>query len=224
MAYQNIIKPYQNDLGSAINELIKQNIKNIDTIFLARVENISEDKKKADIIDIIKSDSNVTNPIIPNVLIAQPYSQAWKFQFKIEKGDIGLAFVCKKDISTYKNNGASNSIANTARNFDVIDSIFMPLSLYLQSDNENIGFLIESKDGKNKIEFDKDGNLSIISGSPITIGTTKTLLDCFSTLLDNLEKGIVGGIISPASQTITQLPTYSAQKQVIMQTIQEVLK
>lgn len=242
MAYNNIIRPEATtDIGSAINQLIKQHIKNLNTAFLAKVESISEDGKKVNIIDLITKDEAVQNPIIPNVMIAQPYTGEWKLQFKVGAGDIGLAIVCKRDISNYKKSG-EESVANTQRLFDITDSIFIPLSLFLQENNENLGFFIESKDGSNKISFDKDGNLNILSkgnmnieskgaitlksASPMQIGTSDTLLKCFEAIIDGVKNGIIGGITtgSPATQTINQLPMYDAQAQIMKTTIKKVLK
>lgn len=241
MAYENLIKPYENDFGTAIQALIQDNIKNINTAFIAKVQSISEDKKKVNIVNVIKNEGSNQNVVIPNVLIAQPYSSEWQISFKVAVGDIGLAIVCKDDITNYKQSGA-DSKANTKRHFDITDSIFMPLSLFLQENNEGLGFFIESKDGSNKISFDKDGNLNILSkgnmnieskgaitlksASPMQIGTSDTLLKCFEAVIDGVKNGIIGGITtgSPATQTINQLPMYDAQAQIMKTTIKKVLK
>lgn len=241
MAYENLIKPYQNDFGVAIQSLIQDNIKNINTAFIAKVQSISEDKKKVNIVNVIKNEGSNQNVVIPNVLIAQPYSSEWQISFKIGVGDIGLAIVCKNDITNYKDSGG-DSTANTQRHFDITDSIFIPLSLYLQGDNENAGFSIKNKAGDCELTFDKDGKLNIVSkgdinieskgalsiksANPMSIGTNDTLLACFNAIIDGMQNAIMGGVTtgSPATQTITQLPAYTAQAQTMKATIQKVLK
>lgn len=232
MAYENLIKPYENDFGTAIQALIQDNIKNINTAFIAKVQSISEDKKKVNIVNVIKNEGSNQNVVIPNVLIAQPYSSEWQISFKVGVGDIGLAIVCKEDITNYKQSGA-DSKANTQRHFDITDSIFIPLSLYLQKENDSLGFSVKNKSGDCELSFDKDGKLSIkakevevTSKSPMSIGTSQTLLDCFNAIIDNLQTAIIGGVTSgsPTTQTITTLPNYTAQAQIMKQTIQAVLK
>lgn len=232
MAYTNLIKPYENDFGTALQALIQDNIKNINTAFIAKVQSLSDDKKKVNIVNVIASDEKNKNVIIPNVLIAQPYSNEWQISFKVGVGDFGLAIVCKNDISKYKESG-NEGVANTARHFDITDSVFIPLSLYLQKDNESLGFSIVNKAGDCELTFSKDGKLNIKAkevaikaDKPLSIGTSKTLLECFNAIIDNLQSAIVGGVTagSPASQTITSLPNYTAQAQIMKQTIKEVLK
>lgn len=232
MAYENLIKPYQNDFGVAIQSLIQDNIKNINTAFIAKVQSISEDKKKVNIVNVVKNDSGYQNVVIPNVLIAQPYSSEWEIAFKVGVGDIGLAVVCKNDITSYKESGG-DATANTQRHFDITDSIFIPLSLYLQKENDSLGFSVKNKNGDCELSFSAEGKLSIkakevevTSESPIGIGTSQTLLDCFNAIIDNLQTAIIGGVTSgsPATQTITTLPNYTAQAQIMKQTIQAVLK
>lgn len=244
---QNLIKPYERDFGTAIQALIQDNIKNINTAFIAKVESISEDKKKVNISNVITPFSDAgtqsvsKNIVIPNVLIAQPYSSEWQIQFKVGVGDYGLAIVCKDDITKYKDSGGVGE-ANTARKFDVIDSVFIPLSLFLQSDNENAGFSIKNKSGDCELTFDKNGKLNIVSkgdinieskgalsiksANPMSIGTNDTLLACFNAIIDGMQNAIIGGVTtgSPATQTITQLPAYTAQAQTMKATIQKVLK
>ena len=232
MAYENLIKPFENDFGVAIQALIQDNIKNINTAFIAKVQSISDDKKKVNIVNVIKNEASNQNVVISNVLIAQPYSSEWQISFKVGVGDIGLAIVCKDDITNYKQSGA-DSKANTKRHFDITDSIFIPLSLYLQGDNDNAGFSVKNKSGDCELSFDKDGKLSIKakeveikSENPLSIGTSETLLSCFNAIIDNLQTAIIGGVTSgsPATQTITTLPNFAAQTQIMKQTIQAVLK
>ncbi len=218
------------DLGSAIQGLISANINAIETSFLAQVDSIAENR--VNIKPLLKSDSQESDVIISNALIAQPRSGEYQISFKVAQGDIGLAIVSKQDISTYKNNGAGG-IANTQRKFDITDSIFIPLSLYLQESNDSIGLTISNADSSTKIELKDDmltikaPKISIKGGDPLEIGTGDTLLlACFEAIIDNLQTAIIGGITSgsPASQTITQLPNMPSATAQMKQIIAKVLK
>lgn len=228
MAYENPIKSQDTqDLGTAIQSLIRDNIHTINTAYLAKVESV--ENNRVNITQLLKDDQNQPDTIISNALIAQPFSQGWSMQFNINVGDIGLAIVSKQDISTYKSNG-SQGIVNTQRKFDLIDSIFIPLSLFLQKDPSELGLVISNKTGDSKIEFSKDGKLTIqasditIKGeNPLSIGTSKTIKACFEAIIDNLENGIIGGV-TQSGGTITALPTYEAFATQAKQTISEVLQ
>lgn len=217
------------DLGSAIQGLISANINAIETSFLAQVDSIAENR--VNIKPLLKSDSQESDVIISNALIAQPRSGEYQISFKVAQGDIGLAIVSKQDISTYKNNGAGG-IANTQRKFDITDSIFIPLSLYLQESNDSIGLTISNADSSTKIELKDDmltikaPKISIKGGDPLEIGTGDTLKACFEAIIDNLQTAIIGGITSgsPASQTITQLPNMPSATAQMKQIIAKVLK
>lgn len=218
------------DLGSAIQGLISANINAIETSFLAQVDSIAENR--VNIKPLLKSDSQESDVIISNALIAQPRSGEYQISFKVAQGDIGLAIVSKQDISTYKNNGVGG-IANTQRKFDITDSIFIPLSLYLQESNDSIGLTISNADSSTKIELKDDmltikaPKISIKGGDPLEIGTGDTLLlACFEAIIDNLQTAIIGGITSgsPASQTITQLPNMPSATAQMKQIIAKVLK
>lgn len=217
------------DLGSAIQGLISANISAIETSFLAQVESIADNR--VNIKPLLKNDSQESDVIISNALIAQPRSGEYQISFKVAQGDIGLAIVSKQDISTYKNNGAGG-IANTQRKFDITDSIFIPLSLYLQESNDSIGLTISNADSSTKIELKDDTitieapKISIKGSDPLEIGTGDTLKACFEAIIDNLQTAIIGGITSgsPASQTITQLPNMPSATAQMKQTIAKVLK
>ena len=231
MEYKNPISTSETqDLGSAIQGLIETNIANINTAFLAKVTQIQGNK--VNIIPLLKDNATEPDTILNNILIAQPQSGEWSLNFKVSVGDIGLAIVSKQDISTYKSQG-SGGVVNTKRTFDIIDSVFLPLSLYMQKDNESLGLSIQNKAGDSKIEFDTEGKLSIEANeisikakNPLEIGVNDTLKACFDVILDNLQTGIVGGVTSgsPASQTITSLPNLAPQIQIMKQKISEVLK
>lgn len=217
------------DLGSAIQGLISANISAIETSFLAQVDSIADNR--VNIKPLLKSDSQESDVIISNALIAQPRSAEYQISFKVAQGDIGLAIVSKQDISTYKNNGAGG-VANTQRKFDITDSIFIPLSLYLQEPNDSIGLIISNADSSTKIELKGDTltiespKISIKGSDPLEIGTSATLKACFEAIIDNLQTAIIGGITSgsPASQTITQLPNMPTATAQMKQTISKVLK
>ena len=177
---QNLIKPSESaNLGSAINALIKDNIKGINTCFLAEVKAINGNK--ANIVNV--TNLNNSKVIIPNCLVAQPLSSAWQIAFKIEVGDIGLALTMKNDISHYKNNGKSGK-AITSRYFDLTDTIFLPLSLFLQKNNDEIEFLISDKEAKNKLEFkgsnfnlEAENNISFTSSADFSVSANNVNIE-----------------------------------------------
>lgn len=224
------------DLGSAIQGLISANINALETSFLAQVESIAENR--VNIKPLLKNDTQESDVIISNALIAQPQSGEYKISFKVKAGDIGLAIVSKQDISTYKNNG-TGGLVNTQRKFDITDSIFIPLSLYLQEPNDSLGLTISNADSSVKLELKDDtltieapnlkiesSSVSIKASDPLEIGTGDTLKSCFEAIIDNLQTAIVGGITSgsPTTQTITQLPNMSMATTQMKQTIAKVLK
>lgn len=128
---ENIIKTSDtNDLGTAIQKLIEDNIRRLNTSFLARVVEVSGNRVA--VVDIVRDSERAQNPTINNVLVAQPSSKSNGLFFEVREGDIGLCFVAKKDISIFKQSGA-DCVKNTERQFDITDSIFLPVSLYNQS-------------------------------------------------------------------------------------------
>lgn len=214
------------DLGSAIQGLISANINAIETSFLAQVESIADNR--VNIKPLLKSTPQESDVVISNALIAQPRSGEYQISFKVAKGDIGLAIVSKQDISTYKSNGAGG-VVNTQRKFDITDSIFIPLSLYLQEPNDNIGFTISNADSSTKIEI-KDDTLTIeapkinIKGSdPLEIGTSATLKACLDIIIDNIQTAVIGGITNGGHNIVT-LPNAPAATATMKQFIARVLK
>lgn len=127
---ENIIKTSDtSDLGTAIQKLIEDNIRRLNTSFLARVVEVSGNRVA--VVDIVRDSERAQNPTINNVLVAQPSSKSNGLFFEVREGDIGLCFVAKKDISIFKQSGA-DCVKNTERQFDITDSIFLPVSLYNQ--------------------------------------------------------------------------------------------
>lgn len=204
-----------NSLGGAIQNLIQDNIRNINTCFLAKV--VAIENNKVDVIDIIKNNDNNNNVIIPNVLVAQPYTSLYKISYPINVGDIGLCIVCKKDISIYKKNG-KEAIANTRRVFNIVDSVYMPLSLYNQDTLDNKNMFIGSKDSNIKIgtntslvtkqfkvkakdNITLEGKLLAIRSENTTLKTMLSeLIDLVSNLIVDTPQGV--GSINPASKQL----------------------
>ena len=102
--YQNLIKSGQSaDLGTAIQNLINDNLRNIQTAFLCEI--VAIENNKIDIRPILRKSSDEKILTINNCLIGFNYSQNWSIQHKLKIGDIGIALVIQNDISSYKEKG-----------------------------------------------------------------------------------------------------------------------
>lgn len=173
-----------------INELINYKIRNeINTAFIARVTHV--EKNRVNIQNIISDSSDLECPIINNVLIGQYYTSHFSIHSPVEVGDIGLAIVCKQDISSYRYTGEAGQ-KNSSRLFDISDSVFIPLSLYKQDEHEKKEVFIKTKDDKNIIKItdekitihDKDEKSSVeVSGEDIKIKSKKIQLDSDDVLI-----------------------------------------
>lgn len=182
-----------------INELIKYRIANdINTAFIAKVTHVN--KNKVNIQNIIADSTDLECPIINNVLIGQYYTSHFSIHTPVEIGDIGLAIVCKQDISTYRYTGAAG-VKNSSRLFDISDCIFLPLTLYKQDENEDKEILIKTKEDKNIIKI-KDDKITIESeefiiksnkiGIETPTGSYKDIFNDIIQLLDSLSQGMIG--------------------------------
>lgn len=117
------------DLGQAIQALITDNLSRLSTCFLAKVEKVEENKVD---VSFVMGESKL---VIPSILVGIPQATSYKHSMKLQVGDVGLCLVCDSDISVFKESGGGGKPA-TERYHDIIDSIFIPLSLY-QSVLEN---------------------------------------------------------------------------------------
>lgn len=161
--YQNLIKSGQSaDLGTAIQNLINDNLRNIQTAFLAEI--VSIENNRIDITPILRKDVKEKVLTINNCLIGFNYSQNWSIQHKLKIGDIGLALVIQNDISSYKEKG-QGGINATRRFKDANDAIYIPLSLYNSFSNDEINYQIKDLSNKCLFEFTNefDNNLKAIN-------------------------------------------------------------
>ena len=161
--YQNLIKSGESsDLGTAIQNLINDNLRNIQTAFLAEI--VAIENNKIDIRPILRKSSDEKILTINNCLIAFNYSQNWSIQHKLKVGDIGIALVMENDISSYKEQG-KGGINATRRFKDANDAIYIPLSLYNSFSNDDINYQIKDLSDKCLFEFtnDFDNNLKAIN-------------------------------------------------------------
>ena len=161
--YQNLIKSGQSaDLGTAIQNLINDNLRNIQTAFLAEI--VAIENNKIDIRPILRKSSDEKVLTINNCLIGFNYSQNWSIQHKLKIGDIGIALVIQNDISSYKEQG-KGGINATRRFKDANDAIYIPLSLYNSFSNDEINYQIKDLSDKCLFEFTNefDNNLKAIN-------------------------------------------------------------
>lgn len=161
--YQNLIKSGQSaDLGTAIQNLINDNLRNIQTAFLCEI--VAIENNKIDIRPILRKSSDEKVLTINNCLIGFNYSQNWSIQHKLKVGDIGIALVIQNDISSYKEKG-QGGINATRRFKDANDAIYIPLSLYNSFSNDEINYQIKDLSDKCLFEFTNefDNNLKAIN-------------------------------------------------------------
>ena len=189
----NLIKQgSQRQDGWNINQLIEQNLKNARFAFLAKITSLNGNK--ISVCEIARRNDKEKNPIINNVLVAQPKSGKWRIQFDLKIGDIGLCVCNDSDLSIYKSKGTGDYLVNTDRQHDLNDCIFLPLSLYTQDGTDGLNFIISDENNTNFIKFN-NGNLDIqceqlatIKGQLVTIQSAQTSLKA---VLQNLA-GILG--------------------------------
>lgn len=178
--------------GEIIQNIISQNLKNARFAFLAKITSLNGNK--ISVCEIARRNDKEQNPIINNVLVAQPKSGKWRIQFDLKVGDIGLCVCNDSDLSIYKNKGSSNYLVNTDRQHDLNDCIFLPLSLYTQTNTKDLNFIISDEKNANFIKF-KDGNLDIeceqiakLKGQLVTIQSAQTTLKQVLANLGNILK------------------------------------
>lgn len=184
--YQSLITTTNdNNIGLAIQQLIQDNIKNINSCFVAKIQSINGNK--VSIVQAIKRKNSDKDTIYNNCLIGFNKSGYWQTQFKLKVGDVGLAIVSQDDVTSYKNSG-KNGLSETGRVHDKNDSIFLPMSLFDTLPNDDINFLIKSFDNKCKLEFTND-NIGIFQADLLTLKsentTLKTKLNELATILSN---------------------------------------
>lgn len=153
MEFKNPINPTESDnLGVSIQKLIEQNICNINTCFLARIQAIGGDGL-VDIVDIIKHNEKAENPVISGAIYGIPSTGLWGVSHNAKTGDIGLAIVLKNDINVYKMN-KSGGRPSTQRHFNNNDCVFIPLNLLSQPSTDN--YSIKSEDKKVGLTLSSD--------------------------------------------------------------------
>ena len=194
MAYYktNIEVSEQQDLGLSIQKLIESNIKNAYTSYLAQITSIVDNK--IHIKPIIKTNSDDKDVIINNCLVAFPFSQNWRIQYKLKVGDIGLAVVSDKDLSNYKNTGGA-SIAKTKRYKNISDAIFFPVSMFQTLQNDSVNFTIINDKGNCCLTFGND-EIGTLKAKLLTIQSENTTLKAELKKLASLLEGMAGGSTS----------------------------
>lgn len=196
-----INKPAENDVGVLIQALIQDNIDRLQICYIAKVLEVKGNK-----VNVIPMIGN-SKIEIPSLMVAIPYSSNFNQSMKINKGDIGLCVVCNNDISTYSNSG-SGGIPISNRTHDLIDSVFIPLSLY-ESDissnsiTSNIDYSIESKENLtlkgNKISLKNDNE------------SVKSLLSDLVSILKGLQTipAVNGSMLTLNANSIADLEAWN---------------
>ena len=175
----------KDDIGVAINLLIQDNIKKINTSFIAEI--VSINGNKVSIKKKIKDKPTDKDTIYNNCMIAFLETGLWQQQAKLKVGTDGIAFVMQDDVSNYKATGKSG-VNPSGRIQDKNDSVFIPLSLFETLPNADINYILKSLDGKCKLEFTND-NIGILQADLLTLKSENTSLKVklkeLSTILRN---------------------------------------
>lgn len=161
--YENIVKSGEDsDLGAVIQNLIDDNLRFIHTSYLATITSINGNK--VSIKPVLRKSTSEEVLILNNCLIAYPYSNVWRTQFKVSVGDIGVALVIENDISSYKQSG-TEGVNLTKRFKDFNDSIFIPLSLYKTETIANINYKIVNSEGTCNFEFTNENDNLLLANN-----------------------------------------------------------
>lgn len=161
--YENIVKSGEDsDLGAVIQNLIDDNLRFIHTSYLATITSINGNK--VSIKPVLRKSTSEEVLILNNCLIAYPYSNIWRTQFKVSVGDIGIALVIENDISSYKQSG-TEGVNLTKRFKDFNDSIFIPLSLYKTETITNINYKIVNSEGTCNFEFTNENDNLLLANN-----------------------------------------------------------
>ena len=183
------------DLASLILKIIDNTINNnINMPFIARVTAVKNNKVDVTPLYMLTFNNQpIQSPTYYNILVGLPLTGKAYINNPIQVGDIGLCIVTDRDITTYADTGTEGPVV-TQRRFSKMDSVFIPLSMYKQSNmaqsyiftyfgapetetlkleisQNNTIDLVGGQDGNAyKINIDEQGNISInISNESITI-------------------------------------------------------
>lgn len=209
--YQNLVKSGESsDLGTAIQNLINDNLRFINTAFLAKIVKINTNT--VDIQPILKQNASDKDLIINNCLIAFNHSQLWNIQHKLKVGDIGIALIMQNDISTYKQNGAGGVVA-TRRFKDFNDAIYIPLSLYNSFSNDDINYQIKDLSGICLFEFDNSFDCNLTANNITSKANDNTTI--ISGAKNELTSGADTNIKSNANMSLEATSLLSVKAQLI---------
>lgn len=209
--YQNLIKSGESsDLGTAIQNLINDNLRNIQTAFLCEIVTIN--RNTLDIRPILRKSADEKILTVNNCLIAFNYSQNWSIQHKLKVGDIGIALVIQNDISSYKEQG-KGGINATRRFKDANDAIYIPLSLYNSFSNDEINYQIKDLSGICLFEFDNSFDCNLTANNITSKANDNTTIT--SGAKNELTSGADTNIKSSANMSLDASGLLSVKAQLI---------
>ena len=181
--YKTLIKTQDDsDIGKAIQMLIQDNIKSVNTSFIAEI--VSINGNKVSIKKKIKDKPTDKDTIYNNCMVGFLETGLWQQQAKLKVGIDGIAFVMQDDVSNYKSTG-KGGVNPSGRILDKNDSVFIPLSLFETLPNDDINYIIKSLDGICKLEFDND-NVGTLEAKDIVIKSKSGLAQ-----IDLKEDGLI---------------------------------
>lgn len=171
------------DIGQAVQNLIKDNISRLSVSFLAEVQEVKENK--VIVTQAIKTKEN-ERLAIPSLLVGIPQSNSLKQSMIIKQGDFGLCIVCDRDISGYKQSGGKSE-KMSERTHDLMDSIFIPLSLYKSALEEN------SLASEGDYSITAKGDFSLIGKLLVLKSQNQSLRTLLEELADNISAIVTTG-------------------------------
>jgi len=183
--YKALTPARPSDIGTALQELIVDNLRTINTSFIAKITRINGNK--VSIIPALKKRQTDAVVTINNCMVGFAQSGEWHTQHKLKVGDYGLAIIAQNDITRYKENGKTGLNA-TLRRFDIQDAIFIPFSLFDTLPNDAVNYVIKNTGGTCSLEFDNEEN-GTLKAKLLTLQSETTTLKIklaeLATILEN---------------------------------------
>lgn len=169
--------------SAQVMKLIRNEIyNNVTTAFLAEVTEVKTSKEGKAIVDVKLLNTDTFNgeeteaQEVKGLAVGILGVKKWLINIPIDKGDIGLCIACKWDISGYMETG-KGGLPQTSRTFNIGDAIFIPLSMYLQSEIKEDFTLTETggDEPNAKITLKSDGSIEVMNKKDIKVDTEGSL-------------------------------------------------
>mgnify|MGYP001109985069 CR=1 FL=1 len=158
-------------MSGEILTVIRQYLSNyVSTAFIAEVTNVYAENGSARVdvkeVNAFETSDGVTvRRSALNLMVGSLGSKGWTLSYPVHVGDIGLCITSKHDLSSFMETGAAGLTMGN-RNFNIADSIYIPLSLFFQPEiTENI----ELKSEKTTITLTPDGDITVEAQGKVAV-------------------------------------------------------